>query len=66
MTYGLDNVVNEFLGLINLLFSIGHDQTMQIFFLVAGVSRVRTTLSFLYGTLATNGDLGLRLCLHFL
>lgn len=50
--------MNELLGLVDLVFSIGHDETVQIFFLVAGMRGVRTTLALLDGALATNGDLG--------
>jgi len=35
------------LGFVDFLFSVGHDKTMQVFFLVAGVSGVRAALSFL-------------------
>jgi hypothetical protein len=54
----LNDVVDEFLSLVDLLFGIGHDETVQIFFLVAGVRGIRPTLTLLYGALATNGDLG--------
>lgn len=65
-THCLNNVVNQFLRFVDLVLGIGHDQTMQILFLVAGVSRVRTTFSFFDRALATNGNLGTRLSFHFL
>ncbi len=65
-TYSLNDVMNQLLGLIDLLLSIGHNQAMKIFLLVAGMSGVRTTFSFLHGTLSTDGDLGSGFCFHFL
>jgi hypothetical protein len=50
--------VNELLGLVDLFFSIGHDETVQIFFLVASMRGIRPALALLDGALATNGDLG--------
>lgn len=58
--------MDKFLGLVDLLFRVGHDQAMQVFFLVTGVSRIRTTFALLYGALATNSDLCLGFCLHLL
>jgi hypothetical protein len=63
---GLDDVVNQFLRFVDFLFRVGHDQAMKVFFLVAGVSCVRSTLAFLDRTFATNGDFGARFCFHFL
>ena len=65
-TYSLDDVVDQLLGLVNLLLGICHDQTVEILLLVAGVSGVGPTLAFLDGTLSTDGDLGAGLCFHFL
>lgn len=65
-TYSLDNVVNQLLGLVHLLFGVRHDQAVQIFLLVAGVSSVRAAFAFLDGALATDGNLGARVCLHLL
>ena len=66
VTYRLNDIVHQFLGFVYLLLGIRHDQAMQILFLVASVSGVRTALSFLDGTFATNGNLGSRLGFHFL
>ena len=52
--------MDKLLGLLDFLFGVGHDKAMQIFFLVAGVSGVRTAFAFLDRSLATNGDLCLR------
>ena len=57
-TYSLNDIVNQLFRVVDLLLGIRHDQAMEIFFLVAGVSCVRTTLSFLDGSLSTNGNLG--------
>jgi hypothetical protein len=56
--YRLDNVVHKFLGFVNLLFRICHDQTMKILFLVASVSGVRSAFSFLDRAFASNSNLG--------
>jgi hypothetical protein len=56
-TYGLNDVVNELLGLVDLLLSVGHDQAMQVFLLVAGVSGVRTAFTLLDGAFATDRNL---------
>lgn len=60
----LDDIVNELFGFVDLLFCVCHDQAMEIFFLVAGVSCVRSTLAFLDRAFATNGDLCTRFCFH--
>ena len=65
-TYSLNDVVNQFLGFVDLLLGVGHDQAMQIFLLVAGVSGIRTSFSFLDGTFSTDGDLGSGFSFHFL
>lgn len=57
-TYSLNNIVNELLRLVNLLFGVGHDETVKIFLLVASVSGIRSTLAFLDGALSTDGNLG--------
>jgi len=62
----LDNVVNQLLGLVHLLFSLCHDQTVEILLLVASVSGIRSAFSFLDGAFSTNGNLGARFGLHFL
>lgn len=58
--------MDQLLGLVDLFLRLGHDETVQVFFLVAGVSGVRTTLSFLDGAFATDSNLGTRLVLHLL
>ena len=57
-THRLDDIVDQLFSLVNLLLGICHDKAVKIFLLVAGVSCVRATLSFLDGALATNGNLG--------
>ena len=58
VTFRFYHIVDEFLGFVDLLFGVGHDQAMQVFFLVAGVSCVRSTFSFFDGSFATDGDFG--------
>ena len=58
--------MNELLGLVDLVLCVGHDQTMQVFLLVAGMGSIRATLAFLDGALSTNRNLGARFSLHFL
>jgi len=58
--------VNKLFGLVDFLFGISHDETVQVFFLVAGVGRIRATLALLDGALSTNGNLCAGFCLHFL
>ena len=57
-TYRLDDVVDQLLCLVDLFFRVGHDEAVQVFILVAGVSRVRLAFALLDGTLAADGDLG--------
>ena len=66
MTYSLDNVVDELLGLVDLLLGIGHDQAMKVFFLIAGMSCVRASFTLLDRAFATNGNLCLGFRLHLL
>lgn len=61
-----NNIVHKLLGLVNLLFGICHDQTMEVFFLVTSVSGVRSAFSFFDGAFASNGNLGTRFGLHLL
>ena len=56
--------MNELLGLIDLVFGIGHDQTVQVFILVAGVSSVGFAFTLLDGAFAADGDLGAGFLLH--
>jgi len=65
-TYRLNNVVDELLRLVDLLLGIGHDQAVQVFLLVAGVSCVRSSFALLHGAFATNRDLCARFGLHLL
>jgi hypothetical protein len=65
-TYSFNDIVNQLLRLIDLVLGIGHDKTMQIFFLVAGVSSVRSAFALLDGAFASNGNLGARLGFHLL
>jgi hypothetical protein len=62
----LNDVVNQLLGLVHLFFGVGHDQAVEILLLVAGVGSIRSTFALLDGALATNGNLGARICLHLL
>jgi hypothetical protein len=62
--YRLNDIVDQLLGLVDLVFGVGHDQTVQVFFLVAGVGGVGSALSFLDGTLSSDGNLCARLCFH--
>lgn len=64
--YRLNNIVNQLLGLVDLVLGISHDQAMQVLFLVARVSCVRSAFALLHGALATDCNLGTRLSLHFL
>ncbi len=65
-TYSLDDVVNELLGLVDLLLGVRHDQAMQILLLVAGMSCVRSTFALFNGAFATDRNLCARLRLHLL
>ena len=66
MTYSLDDVVNELLGLVDLVLSVGHNQAVKILLLVAGVSGVRASFTLLDGALATDRDLSTGLGFHLL
>jgi hypothetical protein len=59
-----NNIVDQLLGLVDLLLRICHDQTVKIFFLVASVSSIGSTFSFLDGTFASNGNLGSGFLFH--
>jgi hypothetical protein len=65
-TYRLNDIVDQLLRLVHFILGVGHDQAMQVFFLVAGVSCVRTTLALFDGALATDRDLRAGLRLHLL
>jgi len=62
----LNDIVDKLLGLVDLLLGVGHDQAVKIFLLVAGMSRVRASLTLLDGALATDRNLRLGFCLHLL
>lgn len=65
-TYGFNDIVDEFLGLVDLVFRVGHDEAMQIFFLVTGVSSIRTAFALLDGAFAADRNLCPRLGFHLL
>jgi len=65
ITYSFNDGIDKLLGFVNLLFSVCHDKAVEVFFLVRGVGSIGTTLSFLYRSFPTNGDLGTRFSLHF-
>lgn len=65
-TYRLDDVVDQFLGFVDFLLRVGHDQTMEILFLVTRVGSIRPAFAFFDGTFATNGNLSAGVCLHLL
>jgi hypothetical protein len=62
----LNDVVNQLLGFVDLVFGVGHDQTMQILLLVAGVGGVGATFAFFDRSFTTDGNLGSRFGLHLL
>jgi hypothetical protein len=61
-----DDVVDECFRLVDFFLGICHDETMQVFFLIAGVSCVRSSLAFFNRAFASNGDFGSRFGFHFL
>ena len=62
--YRFNDVVDQLLGFVDLLFSICHDQAVQILILVAGVSGVRFSFALFDRAFASNCDLGAGLGLH--
>ncbi len=64
--YRLDHVMDQLLRLVNLLLCVGHNETVQVLFLVAGMGSVGAALALLDGALATNGNLGAGFRLHLL
>src|SRR3712207_2763639 len=66
MTYSLDDVVDELLGLVDLLLCVRHNQAVQIFLLVAGVSCVRPSFTLFHGALAANRNLCAGLSFYFI
>ena len=65
-TYRLDDLVDQLLRLVDLFFGVCHDQAVQIFFLVTGVSSIRSSFPFLDGAFSTDCNLRLGLGFHFL
>jgi hypothetical protein len=65
-TYGFNDVVDEQLGLVDLLLGIGHDQAMEVLLHIAVVGGVAAALSFLDGALSSDGNLGARVLFHLL
>lgn len=65
-TYSLNDIMNELLGLVDLVFGIGHDQAVEVFFLVAGVGGIRPTLTLFDGALSTDSNFGARVFFHCL
>jgi hypothetical protein len=47
VTYSLNDVVDELLGLVDLLLGVGHDQAMKVFLLIASVSCIRAPFTLL-------------------
>jgi len=62
----LNDIVNQLLGFVDFVLVVGHNQAVEVLFLIARVSRVRSTLAFLDGSFAANGNLGAGLRLHLL
>jgi hypothetical protein len=65
-TYRLNHIVNKLLRLVDLVLGVGHDQTVEIFFLVAGVSGVRSSFTLFDGAFAADRNLCARFGFHFL
>ena len=65
-SYRLDDIVDQLLGFVDLLFCVCHDQTMEVFVLVAGVSSVRFSFALFHRAFASNGNLGAGVLLHSL
>jgi hypothetical protein len=66
MTYSLDNVVDELLGLVDFLLRVGHNQAVQVLLLVTGMSCVRSSFTLFDGALATDRNLRAGLGFHLL
>jgi hypothetical protein len=63
---GFNDVVDQLLRLVDLIFGIGHDQAVEILLLIAGVSGIRAAFTLLDGTFATNCNLCTGFGLHLL
>ncbi len=66
ITYRLDDVVDQLLGLVHLFLGVGHDETVQVLFLVTGVRRIGAPLALLDGAFAADRNLGAGFCFHLL
>ena len=58
--------MNQVFRLVDLVFGVCHDQTVQVFFLVAGVSSVRSALALLDRAFTTDRNLRAGFRLHLL
>jgi len=58
--------IDQLLRLVNLLFSIRHDQTVQILLLVRSMGSIGAALALLDGALSTDGDFCARISFHLL
>ena len=65
-TYRLNDVVNQLLGFVDLFFGVCHDQTVQVFLLIAGMGGIGAAFSLFYGSFSTDGDFGAGFGLHLL
>jgi hypothetical protein len=66
LTYCLDNIMDQFLGFIDLFLGICHDQAVEILFLVACVCSIGPAFTFLDRTFSTDGNLGTGFSFHLL
>ena len=65
-TYSFNDVVDELLRFVDLFLGVGHDKTMQILFLVAGVGGIRAAFALFDGSFSTDGNLGAGFVFHLL
>lgn len=63
-TYRLDDIVDQLLRFVDLVFSIRHDQAVEVLVQIARVSGIRLALSFFDRAFASDGDLGTGLGFH--
>jgi hypothetical protein len=57
-TNRLNDIVDQLLRLVDLVLCVGHDQTVKVLFLVAGMGSIRAPFALFHGALSTNGNLG--------
>jgi hypothetical protein len=57
--------MDKFLGFVDFLLCVCHDQAMEILFLIAGVSGIGAALSLFDRAFTANSDFGLRFSFHF-